>query len=203
MNRGDIQPGIWYYGLAVLIIVIGFLAFAASIYSGITDAENGLLQMAAPGSADLFLSEPGEYIIFYENNSYLNGTFYSTGEQISGLRIQVKEKATGLYSATYPAKSSFTYSLGSRSGRSVMAFTAPRAGVYQLNASYSGRSGQNVVLAVGKGMVEGILSSIMISLLALFGSIAIAAAISFVTYRRRKKAFHKLEEDELLMRGIH
>ncbi|MFZ3147957.1 MAG: hypothetical protein WA137_02855 [Methanothrix sp.] len=203
MNRGDIQPGIWYYGLAVLIIVIGFLAFAASIYSGITDAENGLLQMAAPGSADLFLSEPGEYIIFYENNSYLNGTFYSTGEQISGLRILVKEKATGLYSATYPAKSSFTYSLGSRSGRSVMAFTAPRAGVYQLNASYSGRSGQNVVLAVGKGMVEGILSSIMISLLALFGSIAIAAAISFVTYRRRKKAFHKLEEDELLMRGIH
>ncbi|MGB5100734.1 MAG: hypothetical protein WBN94_09085 [Methanothrix sp.] len=203
MNRGDIQPGIWYYGLAVLIIVIGFLAFAASIYSGITDAENGLLQMAAPGSADLFLSEPGEYIIFYENNSYLNGTFYSTGEQISGLRILVKEKATGLYSATYPAKSSFTYSLGSRSGRSVMAFTAPRAGVYQLNASYSGRSGQNVVLAVGKGMVEGILSSIMISFLALFGSIAIAAAISFVTYRRRKKAFHKLEEDELLMRGIH
>jgi hypothetical protein len=203
MNRSDVQPGIRYYGVAVLIIVIGFAAFAASIYSGITDAESGLMLMAAPGSADLFLPEIGEYIIFYENDSYLNGTFYHTGEQISGLGVQVKEKATGLDLATYPAKSSLTYSLGSRSGRSVMAFTAPRAGIYQLNASYSGRAGQNVVLAVGKGMVEGILSSIMISLLALFGSIAIAAAISFVTYRRRKRAFHKLEEEELLMSGIH
>ena len=153
------------------------------------------MQIAAPANADLILSEPGEYIIFYENNSYMNGKFYSTGEQISGLEIRVREKATGLDLATYPAKGSFTYSLGSRSGRSIMAFTAPRAGIYQVNASYSGRAGPEVVLAIGKGIVEGIFSSIMISLAALFGSIAIAAVISFVTYRRRKKAFLKFEEE--------
>ncbi len=202
MDRNNVQPGIWYYGLAVLIIVLGFAAFAGSIYSGITDAESGLLQMVAPGGADLNLSEPGEYIIFYENNSYMNGKFYSTSEQISGLEIHVREKATGLDLATYPAKSSFTYSLGSRSGRSIMAFTTPRAGIYQVNASYSGRAGPRIVLAIGKGIVEGIFSSIMISLAALFGSIAIAAVITFVTYSRRKKAFLKLEEEERLIRGI-
>ncbi len=202
MDRNNIQPGIGYYGLAVLIIVLGFAAFAGSIYSGITDAESGLLQMVAPGGANLFLKEPGEYTIFYENNSYLDGKFYSTGEQMSGLEILVKEKATGIDLATYPAKSSFTYSLGNRSGRSIMAFTTPRAGIYQVNASYSGRAGPRIVLAIGKGIVEGIFSSIMISLAALFGSIVIAAVITFVTYRRRKKAFLKQEEEERLMRGI-
>ncbi|MCX6672332.1 MAG: hypothetical protein NTY37_00950 [Methanothrix sp.] len=203
MNRNDVSPNIWYYGLAVLIIVIGFVAFAGSIYSGISDAQSGLLQMVAPGGADLFLREPGEYIIFYENNSYINGKFYSTSEQIPGLEILVREKTTGSDLATYPAKSSFTYSLGSRSGRSIMAFTALRAGIYQVNASYSGRAGPKVVLALGKGMVEGLFSSIMISLAALFGSIAIAAVITLVTYSRRKKALLRLEEEERLMRGIH
>ena len=202
MNSNNVQPGIWYYGLAVLIIVLGFAAFAGSIYSGISDAQSGLLQMVAPGGADLFLREPGEYIIFYENNSFMDGKFYSTSEQIPGLEIHVREKATGLDLATYPAKSSFTYSLGSRSGRSIMAFTALHAGIYQVNASYSGRDGPKVVLAIGKGMVEGLFSSIMISLAALFGSIVIAAVITFVTYRRRKKAFLELEEEERLMRGI-
>jgi len=203
MNRRNVQPGIRYYGFAVLVIIIGFAAFGLSIYTVISDTEGGLLQMAAPGSADLSLAESGEYIIFYENSSYLNGKFYSTGEQISGLEIHVKEKATGLDLATYPTNASLTYSLGSRSGRSIMAFTAPSPGIYQINASYSGRAGPDVVLAVGKGIAEGILSSIMISLLALFGSIGIAAAITFVTYRRRKRAFLKLEEEERMMRGVH
>ncbi|MHB8118208.1 MAG: hypothetical protein ACYDHX_05725 [Methanothrix sp.] len=202
-HSNSVQPGIWYYGLAVLIIFIGFAAFAGSIYAGISDAESGLLQIAAPGGANLNISEPGEYIIFYENNSYMNGKFYSTSEQISGLEILVREKATGLDLATYPAKGSFTYSLGSRSGRSITAFKALRAGIYQVNTSYSGREGPEVVLAIGKGIVEGIFSSIMISLAALFGSIAIAAVISYVTYSRRKKALLKFEEEERIMRGVH
>ncbi len=202
MNYNNVQPGIWYYGLAVLIIALGFAGFAGSIYSGITDAESGLLQMLAPGDADLFLSEPGEYIVFYENNSYLDGKFYSTGEQLSGLEIHVREKATDLDLATYPARGSFTYSLGSRSGRSIMAFEIERAGNYQVNASYSGKEGPKIVLAIGKGMVEGLFSSILISLAALFGSIAIASVITFVTYSRRKRAFLKIREEERQIRGF-
>jgi hypothetical protein len=58
-----------------------------------------------------------------------------------------------------------------------------------------------VVLAVGKGIVEGIFSSILTSLAALLGSIAVAAIISFVTYTRRKKALDQKKEDEQLIRG--
>ena len=202
MNSNNVQPGIWYYGLAVLIIFIGFAAFAGSIYSGITDAESSLLQMLAPGGADLYLPESGEYTVFYENNSYYGGRFYSTGEPISGLEVHVREKATSLDLATYPSKSDFTYSLGGRSGRSIMAFKIERAGIYQVNASYSERNGPQAVLAIGKGMVEGLFSSILISLVALFGSIAIAAVITFVTYSRRKKAFLRLKEEERQIKGF-
>jgi hypothetical protein len=202
MNNNNVQPGILYYGLAVLIIFIGFAAFAGSIYAGITDAESSLLQMLAPGGADLYLSEPGEYIVFYENNSHYRGKFYSTGEPISGLEVHVREKATSLDLATYPAKSDFTYSLGGRSGRSIMAFSIEHAGIYQVNASYSEKNGPQAVLAIGKGMVEGLFTSIMISLAALFGSIAIAAVITFVTYRRRKRASLRLKEEERQIRGF-
>ena len=124
MNSNSVHPSIWYYGLAVLIIFIGFAVFSGSIYYGISDAGSGLMQIVAPASVDLNLSETGEYIIFYENNSFINGRFYSTGDQIPGLEIRVREKATGLDLATYPAKGSFTYSLDNRNGRSIMAFTA-------------------------------------------------------------------------------
>jgi len=203
MNSNNVQPNVWYYGLAVLIIFIGFAVFAGSIYYGISDAGSGLMQIVAPASVDLNLSEPGEYIIFYENNSYINGKFYSTSEQIPGLEIRLREKATGLDLATYPAKGSFTYSLDNRNGRSIMAFTALRAGIYQVNASYSGSAGPEVVLAIGKGVIEGMFSSFIISMAALFGSIAIAAVISYVTYSRRKKALLKFEEEERIMRGVH
>jgi len=83
-----------------------------------------------------------------------------------------------------------------------MAFSIERAGSYQVNASYSERNGPQAVLAIGKGMVEGLFSSILISLAALFGSIAIAAVITFVTYSRRKKAFLRLKEDERKIKGL-
>ena len=89
MNSSDVQPSIWYYGLSILIIIVGFIAFAGFIFTSVSDMGESLMQVVVPGSADLDLEEPGEYTIFYENQTYFNGKFYSTGEQISGLQIQV------------------------------------------------------------------------------------------------------------------
>jgi hypothetical protein len=83
-----------------------------------------------------------------------------------------------------------------------MAFEIEHAGNYLVNASYSEKNGPQAVLAIGKGMVESLLSSILISLAALFGSIAIAAVITFVTYSRRKKAFLRLKEEERQIKGF-
>ncbi len=160
-----------------------------------------LMQVVVPGSADLDLEEPGEYTIFYENQTYFNGKFYSTGEQISGLQIQVSEIATGSYLTIYSAPGSFTYDLGSRNGRAITSFKVERPGTYRVNAFYSGGSGPDVVLAVGKGVAEGIFSRVLMSIAALFGSIAVAAIIVFMTYTRRKKALNQKKEEDRLMRG--
>lgn len=201
MKSNEISPGLWYYALSVLILILGFAAFAGLLYSGISESASGLMQIRAPGNADLNLSECGEYTIFYENNSYFDGKIYRSGEEISGLEIRVREKATGLDLPVHPANASYSYSLGGRSGRSILAFRAERAGVHQLNSSYSGAAGPSVVLAIGKGMAEGLLSTIAISIAALLGSILLAAIVAYYTFSRRKKAFLKREDDEELMRG--
>jgi len=201
MNKNDVSPTVWYYGLAVLIIVIGFAAFAGFMYLGISNMQNDLLQMKAPGAVEMNLSGAGEYTIFYENKSYLNGTIYNTDERMPGLHISLKEVATGDDLVVSAPNESLTYSIGDRSGRSIMVFEVARPGIYQVNASYPESEGPQVVLAIGKGMAEGMLSSIIFSIAALVSSIAIAAAIVYTTYRKRKKAFLMIEEEERQIRG--
>ena len=201
MKGNDVSPSLWFYALAIFIVLSGFAGFAGLLYTGISDSVSGLMQIIAPGNAELNLSLSGEWTVFYENSSYFDGKIYSTGEEISGLEVRVREKATGLDLAVYPANVSFSYSLGSRSGRSILAFRAPRAGVYQFNSSYPGRGSPEIVLAVGKGMAEGLFSSIALSMALLFGSILLAAIVAYYTFSRRKRAFLKREEEERLMGG--
>jgi ABC-type glycerol-3-phosphate transport system permease component len=201
MDGSEIQPSSLYYGLAILIIAIGFAVFAWTIYSSVSGASSELMQVVVPGSADLDLNEPGEYTVFYENQTYVNGKFYSSGGQIPGLQIRVTEKATGRELSTNPSPGSFTYSFGSRSGRSIMAFQVERPGIYRINASYPSGKGPEAVLAVGHGFTESIFSSVVIALAALFGSIAIAAIVVYATYTRRKKARDRQKAEERLMKG--
>jgi hypothetical protein len=200
MNDRNVQPSVWYYGLAVLIIIIGFVAFAGSIFMGISSVERGLMQITAPGNAEMDLKEPGEYTIYYESQSYFNGSVYDTGGQIPGLKIGVSEKASGETLATDTATGT-TYSMGSRSGQSITAFKVERPGLYWINTSYPKVPGPKVILAVGKGFAEGIFHLITVAMLLLFGSIAIAAVITFVTYTRRKKAFLLQKEEEKMIKG--
>jgi len=201
MNDRNVQPSVWYYGLAVLIIILGFVAFAGYLFAGISSTESGLMQLTAPGDAELSLKEPGEYTIFYESQSYFNGSVYNTGGQMpGGLKISISEKASGETLATNTATGT-TYSMGGRSGQSITAFKVERPGIYWINTSYPKVPGPDVVLAVGKGFVEGIFHLITVAMLLLFGSIAIAAVITFVTYTRRKKAILLQKEEEKMIRG--
>lgn len=200
MDTRNVQPSIWYYGLAVLIILIGFVAFAVYLFSAASSMESGLMQMTAPGNAELDLKEPGEYTIFYESQSYFNGSVYNTAGQMPGLQISVSEKASGQSLPTVAATGT-TYSIGSRTGQSITAFTVERPGIYWINATYPNGPGPEVILAVGRGFMEGIFSLVIVSMLLLFGSIAIATVITIVTYTRRRKAILLLKEEEKLIRG--
>jgi hypothetical protein len=200
MNN-DVTPPIWHYGISVLIIVFGFAAFSGLIYNGIANMQSDLAQIIAPSDEKLNFEKPGEYIVFYENNSMANGRYYSTGEEFPPLRLSVRKMATGEYLSVYPAKESLTYAMGSRSGRSIMAFNVISPGIYEINTTYSGSSGSEIVLAIGTGIKVGLLTTVLLSLVVIFGSIALAAVIAYSTYRKRERALSRKKDEEMMMKG--
>jgi hypothetical protein len=74
----------------------------------------GLTQVAVPESSDLTLSETGEYTIFYECKGVVNGTIYSTDQNISGLKVEIENNSTGFKLPLHPPQSTKP-TIGSRS----------------------------------------------------------------------------------------
>lgn len=203
MSSSDLEPGRWYYGLAALIAVAGIALAITSMISGIGSMGDDLQQIVVPGSGDLLLSEIGEYIIFYENQTVVNGKIYSTNEDVPGLQVEVKNKTTGREVSIYSPQGSSSYSFGGRSGRSVLAFSIDQPGIYELSAGYpQGDGGPEVVLAVGHSISWGVISGIMLPLLFFFGSLAAAAVIVIVTYLKRQEAGKRAAEEERRIRGL-
>jgi hypothetical protein len=202
MTDSDISPSRWYYGFSILVLIVGFSIFGWWLFSSISNIAGGLIQVVTPGIADLNLQEAGEYTIFYENQSFVNGIYYSTSENIVGLQIEIVEKSTGNRLATYPPPGSFTYSFGSRSGRSILAFQISHPGRYQLNTFYSvDHQGPQVVLAIGRGLMERIASTVVVSVVLFFGSIILSAVLAIIIYRKRQEALNQRREEERLLRG--
>jgi hypothetical protein len=163
--------------LAALIVVAGFLIFGWTVFSAISGIGGDFFQMTAPGTKDFDLSEVGEYTIFYENLSVVGGRLYSTECAVpSGLEIEVTELSSGEKVDLSLPKGSTSYSFGGRSGRSIAAFAIDHPGVYRVAAWYSqGREGPEVVLAVGHGFFEKVISAVLVSSAVLFGSVIIAS----------------------------
>jgi hypothetical protein len=90
-----------------------------------------------------------------KSQAVFKGKVYSTGEILSDINIEVKNKTDGSRALIYsPLKT--TYSLGGRTGESMRAFKIGQPGVYQISASYArGDSSPEVVLAVGKSFSDG------------------------------------------------
>lgn len=203
MSSLGLGPSRWYYGLAALIAVAGIALSISTMIAGISSMDSEMQQVVVPGNSDLQLSVVGEYTIFYENRSVVDGRIYSTGDDIPGLQIEVKNKTTGIEVDTYTPGGSMSYSFGGRTGRSLLAFNIDQPGTYVLSAGYpEGTSGPQVVLAVGHGLAGSIVSRIMLPLLLFFGSIAAAAIIAILTYLKRKEAAKRADEEERMIKGM-
>ena len=79
------------------------------------------------------------------------------------------------------------YSIGGVSGRSLFTFRIVESGLYRFIAAYDdGRTTPSGVLAIGRDFVKDLLTTILVSLAIAFGGAAIAGAIAFGVYRRRR-----------------
>lgn len=193
MRSSDIGPSRWYYGLGILIMVIGAAYSVSVLISSFSDLGSGQ-QFVAPGSSDLFLAESGEYIIFYESQAVFKGKVYSTGESLPDLDIDVKNKTTGSRALIYsPLKT--TYSLGDRTGESMRAFKIDQPGVYEISASHAGGDrSPEVVLAVGKGFSDE--SKMWNNAMLYLASIILGMGVIMMTFFKRQRASRRRKEEE-------
>lgn len=190
-------PGRVWYGVAAGVLVVG-LAIAGVMANrgieGVRSLGTAHVRAVMPGTTPFTVTETGEYILFHEYRSTVDGTVYSNPEQVPGLQCLVVVRAGGTGGATPVRLSSssanYTYSFGSRSGVSVAEFTVETPGEYLLTCAYSnGRNEPRVVMVVGRpeGFIEGIFSiigAVGVGLLAIIAAIVIFA----VTLVKRRNA---------------
>jgi len=191
-----IRPSWWYCLWILPVACVGFGLFAYFLWTGVKDAASSLTQIIVPGEKELNLAEPGEYTIFLEEQSVVNGRIYSTKGGLNGLKCTVvattdKEELPLRTSAT-----TVTYTFSGRSGRSVLLFDVGSAGVYKVGCAYpEGVSDPQTVIAVGTGTDTRIFNTLFRSLGAFFSTFAVSLTIFLVIVVRRDRCRRHLRAE--------
>jgi hypothetical protein len=156
---------------------------------GIFHITDNLTLIVVPGESDLTLKPKLKYTIFLEEESVVDGRIYSSRqESLDGLTCRVSSQSSGNKIDLHRPNMSTTYSVGGRSGRSVLDFVTQEGGGYHVACGYDeGQQGPQVVIAVGSGVTEGIFRTVFQSLLAFFGGGILGSAILIVTLIRSSK----------------
>jgi hypothetical protein len=197
MSDQNIKPSRWYYGLAIVVFIIGGSLFTLFLFNSLSGWTGVLTQVVVPVKSDITFPETGKYTIFYEYQSVVgNNRLYFTRESLSGLQCTLTSKVTGYRIALSRPLTRSTYSLGGRKGVSVLEFNIDQPGIYEFSASYpEGQEGPEVVLAMGHGFLKKLMGTIFSGLAIFFGSGAMAIAIIVATFLKRQKANKQLESN--------
>lgn len=138
--------GYWLAALLIGCSIATGVVVGARVVDRIRDLDDALPQVLGPGDARVRVGTPGRQTIFLETRTTYRGRTYSTGD-VSGLQIVVHDPA-GRSVRVRSASSNTTYDVGGRSGRSIAAFSAPRAGSYDVETTAD--TDTRFVLAIGR-----------------------------------------------------
>src|SRR5262249_20718771 len=146
--------------------LVGIGLFLYFLIAGLSHMTDTLTQVVVPGQAELKLTQPGTYTIFLEHASVVNGRIYVNTESINRLKCAVRRgDADGQEIPVRMPSGSVSYSIGRRSGQSVLEFFVDDAGEYWFACEYPDEAkGPEVVVAVGKGVGKRIFKTVMLSL---------------------------------------
>lgn len=168
----------WYL-TALVPLAIG-IAIAATSCSRLMDNIESMQRMVAPGER-AFVLNAGDYAVFLERESVVNGTVYRTGEPT--VRCSLATEDGKPIELGTPA-GRLQYSLGSYAGRAVFEFELEAPVTVKLSCTSD--SGQ-AVLAVGGGIGASIVVAVVAALFGFFSAVAVVVII-FVKRRRLARA---------------
>jgi hypothetical protein len=140
-------------------LVLGLLLLVAAPiagYSGITRLLSGLdkqldfQRVVVPGSGTVQIKSPGQYKVFLETRSQVDGKVYDTSDDIGGLTLRMQWVEDGQEIPLVPASYGFNYTLHGHEGHLIQTFQADRTGEALLVADSSPEFTDQRVLAIGQ-----------------------------------------------------
>jgi hypothetical protein len=177
-----VRSPLWFV-VAGLIAIASFVAAGLYLWPRLGAVEAGMIRIVVPGSASVTLDKPGTYTIFHERKSAVDGQYYAS-DTVAGLRVQLVAEAGGAPVNIVVPTSSTTYSMGSRQGASIFAFTVDQLGRYRLITTMTG--GQ-AVLAIGQGTFGAIFALVGGTIAIAFAGLALAGIIVALVIWQRSK----------------
>ena len=163
MSEYKLKPSRWYYLLASLIPVFTCLVTAFIIYASfpelpgsleVLDIKN-LTQVVVPGSADIHFPESGEYAVYYEYRSAIDGVSYHGHEYLPSMRCQLSSKSTGeRVKLDYSTVKGDIYTFPTRAGVMFKRISIDHPGNYNFSCQYTdSKSYPKIVMAVGPNLI--------------------------------------------------
>lgn len=140
----------WGYLVGASLIVAAFVGCAVLlvilIYGFVPDTR-----FAAPGTHEVHLKNRGEYTVFYEYLSVVDGKTYSTGSYPSSMSLQIGPTSSHRSVEMSSDSGSNSYRTPKYAGRSVFRFSVDEPGTYTIVSEYTDSStGPEIVFAVAK-----------------------------------------------------
>jgi hypothetical protein len=174
------------YVLAAICLLAGLAVAGWLGWSAFAALQNALTRVVVPGTSTLTLDQPGNYTIFHEAESVVDGKLYSV-QTISGLRVTMTSEDGTPIDVVVPGMSS-SYAIGGHSGQSVLSFDIAAPGRYRLTAAYAdGRTEPKTVLAVAHAFFGRLILAIFGAIGSVFAGFAAALAFGLTTYFRRRR----------------
>jgi hypothetical protein len=178
--------------LAVIIIITGAAVVFYIIFKNLEYVEKQSYRFVVPGEIHINLNEKGRYTIFYEYQSKIGNTVYSTNPDmvpnLSCTLTDLNGNEIGL--SPEPGYEKYS-SFGGFCGTSLLKFDISEPGEYILKANYNNSNQENqIVLAVTFGFIREMFKSIVIlGMVVLVTAALIISLIIFTAYKAYKKMY--------------
>jgi hypothetical protein len=189
MQLHIIRPSKFWLEVAA---IVGLICTALSIFFAIGATkilDDSIIRVKSPGTAIIKIEKAGKYTIYYEYESYSNGTIYDSNGVIDGL-FTLTNKATKeqIYLDDSVGKS--IYSTDNRTGHSVVDFEINEPGQYIIKTTYDVGTGKNDALAVRPHVGSQMIAKVNLFLAIHLGYLAIMVPVCIfaVTHLERSKS---------------
>ncbi|MCP4611573.1 MAG: hypothetical protein GY845_22920, partial [Planctomycetes bacterium] len=179
------RPSPWLYGIGAALIIVPLIVAAVLFFTDLF-GSNPDTRFVVPGTEELDFDSTGEYTIFYEYRSSIDGKGYSTSESLKGVEVSLRSKdgiqSVPLFSSSWNT----SYEIGSRAGKSLFEFEIEEPGTYILTTNYQDETPTpKVVFAIGPSF--DIMGTILRSFGIGFGGFVLGVLLLLWVFLKRRQ----------------